>query len=353
MTGNVSAPSKALIANALRRIPFIDAAALYGSAARGDMELHSDIDVLLLCAPGQKRTVYEFAHPALSYEFPKISLTLYSDDELDFLNRARSLFLLHLKREAEILFDYRGFLHTLLSGFREKESYHCDFIDSLTLIDPLLTKVADSPNQLHRLSYTYSLFRVFGVYLLAERRIFEFSKSKMTTSLSREYPLAGKAISLLSNLRSLNSNFFTGGTRVSDWIESWYFLEDCVSALCEVAGIRAEVRDQSYKDAVAELERASCAREHANYKLRTWFLLLAYDGLNLFRRNNGQPPLVSFDPSKLEEMIAAPQPPAVTTAALQALECIRNYRAKYFLNSRANLSMPSAVAVLASLGDEI
>jgi hypothetical protein len=196
------------------------------------MELHSDVDVLLLCASGQKRAVYEFAHRALSNEFPKISLTLYTDDELNFLSRSGSLFILHLKREAEILFDCRGFVQRLLSSFREKESYRHDFVDSLSLIDPLRTKVAGAPNQMHRLSYVYSLFRVFGVYLLAERHIFEFSKSKMTLQLREEYPSARDAISLLSNLRTLNSNFFTGGMPASESVTDWPPLEDYASALC-------------------------------------------------------------------------------------------------------------------------
>jgi hypothetical protein len=260
---------------------------------------------------------------------------------------------LHLKREAEILFDCRGFVQRLLSSFREKESYRHDFVDSLSLIDPLRTKVAGAPNQMHRLSYVYSLFRVFGVYLLAERHIFEFSKSKMTLQLREEYPSARDAISLLSNLRTLNSNFFTGGMPASESVTDWPPLEDYASALCEMAGINTEVREQPYKSAVGEFAEAASTREHANYRLRTWFLLLAYDGLNLFCRHSRRLPLSSFETAALEEIIASSQPPAVTTTALQVLECIRNYRSKYFLNTRANLSMASAVAVLTSLSNEL
>jgi hypothetical protein len=71
------------------------------------------------------------------------------------------------------------------------------------------------------LSYVYSLFRVFGVYLLALKGEYEFSKSKMVLSLSREYPNSRLAVLTLSELRTLNANFFAGASPdLALWVRS-------------------------------------------------------------------------------------------------------------------------------------
>src|SRR5260370_27319597 len=130
---------------------------------------------------------------------------------MQFLSKTKSLFLLHLSREANLLFDKKGYFGNLLATFTPKDSYKEDFLKSIALVDPLRSQVYGAPNQLHRLSYIYSLFRVFGVYLLAEDGIYEFSKERMAKLLSASFPSLVDEIHGLSRLRPLNSNFFTGG----------------------------------------------------------------------------------------------------------------------------------------------
>jgi predicted nucleotidyltransferase len=354
MTHTIAVPSRALLIETLSGLPFVEAAAIYGSAARGDMEPHSDIDLLLLCSSGRKRDVLDGVHTSLSCEFSKLSVALYSMHELEFLNRAHSLFLLHLKREADILFDRDGRFSALLSNFSEKASYRSDFVESLSLLDPLRTAVARSPNHLHRLSYAYSLFRVFGVYLLAERQIFEFSKSRMASCLSREYPSAREAISMLSELRVLNSNFFSGGVRFSsERARRGRSLQDYIYCLSDLTAVPTPITERSFREAVEEFAANAASQQHANYKLRTWFLLLVYDGLNLYRGSCGQQPLTSLDAGELEQMSSVRLPSVVRTAVAKGLGCIRDYRCKYFLNSKTKISTVSATEVLCKLADEV
>jgi hypothetical protein len=349
------APSRILLAEILADVPLVEAAALYGSAARGDMESHSDIDLLVLCSDGRKRALFEMVQPCLAREFTKLSLALYSWQELAFLDRAHSLFLLHLKREADIFLDRHGSLSTLLRNFHEKASYRSDFRDSLALLDPLRTRVSDSPNDLHRLSYVYSLFRVFGVYLLADKGIFEFSKSKMAISLSRQYPHTTRAIAALSGLRVLNSNFFSGGTHdlapVS--LAADGALQGYVSHLSRLTETPLRILERPYEEAVAEFVAAAGDHQGLNYRLRTWFLLLAYDGLNLYRRKVGLPPLVSFEREALEELLSGSAPLPIKIAAEQTLSCIRDYRFKYFLNKRAKIGADLAGQALSALASEV
>src|SRR5258708_2017353 len=149
----------------------------------------------------------------LRYLGDRLSLVIYSESEMKFLSSTKSLFLLHLSREANLLFDKSGYFGNLLATFTPKDSYQEDFLKSIALVDPLESQVFDAPNQLHRLSYVYSLFRVFGVYLLAGSGIYEFSKDRMAKQLSISFPSLADDIQSLARLRPLNSHFFSCGTR--------------------------------------------------------------------------------------------------------------------------------------------
>ena len=276
MTTVVAAHARTIITEILKNVDLTEAAALYGSVARGDVEPHSDIDLLVLCRSGQKRALLDAVHPSLSDKFKRLSLAIYTHEEIEFLERSGSLFLLHLKREAEILFERSDFLSTVLSDFRAKPSYRADLAESFALLDPLRTRVAHSPNDLHRLSYVYSLFRVFGVYLLAEKGIYEFSKAKMAASLVQEYPNADQSVAALSGLRVLNANFFSGGEhRIAT---SKYTLTDAlavyISALSQLTGETICLCERPYDAAIQEFVAEANAVEGLNYRFRTWFLLL-------------------------------------------------------------------------------
>jgi len=354
----LSAPSTKLrhgIIDRLLGIRDIDSAALYGSAARGDMETHSDIDILFVCPFGRKQSVLAAVEPLVRPEFRKLSIALYSEDELQFLYREHSLFLLHLQREADILFDRRGELGALLKRFQPKQSYRSDFKNSLSLLDLLRTRVSNSPNDLHRMSYTYSLFRVFGVYLLAEKRIFEFSKSKIAECLAREYPQARASIEDLTNLRSLNSNFFTGGSATSglDNARPPGPLQKYISELSQLAGVASCVAERTYEQAVAEFAEAARGCKKLNYRLRTWFLLLAYDGLNLYSRAAGYPTLTSLGAESIEALVSRDLPHSALGTALLTLECIRDYRLKYFLGNDTSGRPERAVTALHELAHSI
>src|SRR5713226_309715 len=130
----------------VRSYESIDAAALYGSVARGDVEHHSDVDLLLVCQNRRKLPVIESIQRELGSLFERLSIAVYSHRELNFLNSVRSLFLLHLSREAVVLNDQSGFLTELLADFEPKKSYRADFQTSLALMDPLQMQVRDAPN---------------------------------------------------------------------------------------------------------------------------------------------------------------------------------------------------------------
>jgi predicted nucleotidyltransferase len=334
------------LTSSLLNCSHIHAAALYGSVARGDAEDYSDIDVLAVCPSSRKRDAYEEALFALRAYGDKISLSLYTPRELSFLTKQRSLFLLHLCSESLVLFDHTGLLSHLLATFKPKGSYCDDFEKSLDLLLPLREAVAGAPSQIHRLAYIYSLFRVFGVYLLANDGIYEFSKGKMSTALVEKWPHLKYQINILSGLRTLNSNFFLSGcTDVEDC--SYERLQVASQALSSVLKRPVLLGQRSYHQAVSSFI-TSCIgeRDRLGYKLRTWFLMLLYDGLNLFSELHGFPLLTGFTEENLLGLIASDAPLEIRTAASVGLDYLRNYPLRYFLFGRSKIPVSQACNAL-------
>lgn len=332
----------------------VEAAALYGSFARGDIEIHSDIDVLVLCSESRKLSLYHELKNELSGRFERLSLAVYTKNELEFLDRNRSLFLLHLSREANLLIDKTGYFRALLQNFRPKKSYEIDFNKSLGLVDPLKTVVRGSPNNFHRLSYIYSLFRVFGVYRLAERKIYEFSKSRMVVLLSEHFPKLNKHIGVLSGLRHLNSNFFLGGATKPALGRDQTLFETSVSALSEFCGLEFELDPLSYSEAVLQFAKESeNCHQSLDYRLRTWFLLLAFDGFNQYCSLIGQDPMSDLSEGTLVRFTGVDHPQPIARTATETIDYLHRYPLKYFLNAESKIASKVAIELLDSISDVV
>jgi len=333
----------------------IDAVLLYGSVARGDVESHSDLDVLLVSNTSRKGSILRYLDAFSPSQYPnKLSITIYTHDELRFLASVKSLFLLHLKNEAIVLLDRsQGFLRTLLNDFEPKKSYRSDFEKSLKLLAPLRAYIPESPNQLHRLSQIYAVFRVFGVYLLAEKGIYEFSKDKMSGILCQAYPELAQSVRDLSKLRALNNLFIGDHRKEADAYEKcdqFSGLRSCLTALERLAGQPFALEQRTFADAVDEfLFALSKSSSSLNYELKSWFLLLTYDGLNIFFRNNFLPTLTGFRQNELADISSSPYPEAVRSAACEVLNYLQNYPLKYFLSPSAKIPGALASQILTDL----
>jgi hypothetical protein len=84
-----------------------------------------------------------------------------------------------------------------------------------------------------------------------------------------------------------------------------------------------------------------------------WFLLLVYDGLNLYRRKAGIPALTCFEPASLENMTAADLPSSVVLTANETLNYIRGYSLKYFLSQGAKIDAGCSGNMLRKLAEEV
>ena len=87
-----------------------------------------------------------------------------------------------------------------------------------------------------------------------------------------------------------------------------------------------------------------------DYRLRTWFLLLAYDGINLYSKENRQRELSCFGEEPLLEILSSRgTPDSVQRAASLVIEYLRNYPLKYFLLEDSKISATDACSCLYDL----
>jgi hypothetical protein len=264
------------------------------------------------------------------------------------------LFLLHLSREAILLFDRNDFLRPLLANFQPKKSYRQDFHNSLRLMDPLRTVVQGAPNNLHRLSYIYSLFRVFGVYLLAENEIYEFSKSRMVQMLVDRFPDQRESVELLSTLRALNSNFFAGGLAAKDTLAFVESVFRQANALASLAQVEMDVISVPYDTAIRSFDKALGERSRAlDYRFRMWFLLLIYDGLNLYCSGVGRKPLANFSEPALRALLDNESPEPICRAVEETVGYLQRYPLKYFLNDESKINAQGARSILHGITEEL
>lgn len=353
MSTNITASTQDALTEILSPYLRVESAALYGSVARGDSEPHSDIDLLVVCNDECEEDLYAKLMGHLSKHFDKLSLCVYTHRELRFLVKAQSLFLLHLKEEALLLFDRSGFLRETLSSFERRASYEADFCKSLELISPLRTVVLGASNQVHRLAYIYSLFRVFGVYLLAGRGIFEFSKARMSAALSECRPNQANNIHLLSELRVLNANFFSGGVSVEDSgdrANGCSLLQASTRALGELVERPLVPIECCYGAAVGDFVNAcSETSRPLDFRLRSWFLLLVYDGLNLYCDGHERCSLTSFSEPALSRLLEPALPKPVRAAVDQSLNYLQNYHRKYSFAEEHGIRADQACSILRDL----
>jgi len=89
-----------------------DSLMIFGSAARGDQQPHSDIDILQV---SNRKTS--------SYKVNDLSISVYDKSSLSSLAKQGSLFILHLKSEGLIIRDRQGIVEECLNFYVPPKSY--------------------------------------------------------------------------------------------------------------------------------------------------------------------------------------------------------------------------------------
>ena len=155
--------------------------ALFGSAARGDHDVYSDKDLLIVSdSPANLRTL------KASFSHQGWSCTLYSWQRLQHAADQGSLFVQHLKQEAKILRDPSDRLAELLANFSPKASYKREANGAASLLGDLtdfLPRCDAGP--MWTMDVMSVSFRSLAVATLADEGIYSFANSDIMNGLAR------------------------------------------------------------------------------------------------------------------------------------------------------------------------
>jgi hypothetical protein len=176
--------------------------AVFGSQARGDADLLSDRDVLVVSSgrdgiPDRQSTVKTNGWNS----------TVYSWDQLERAIARHSLFVLHLKREAVILRDPGCRLRHCLSQATPRASYSWERAEARELIGTLERVPTASWAPGWALDVLATGFRSLAIAELADRGIFAFSMAAVLENLCYCGLVRCDDTPLLSTLRIWKQSF--------------------------------------------------------------------------------------------------------------------------------------------------
>jgi hypothetical protein len=175
----------------------LDAEAFFGSAARRDGDLLSDLDYLIVGDDTDHLRARKAWLNARGF-----SVADYTWKRLESQSDARTLFMLHLKLEARISVDTAGRLSSLLQAVEPKSNYAQDFRESLALFEPL-NSIPNHPRGFAWAADTLAVaFRNSAILHLASEGEFCFSMSEILERLRIRGLINAKQHDDLRSLRS-------------------------------------------------------------------------------------------------------------------------------------------------------
>jgi len=182
------------------------AEAIFGSSARGDADLISDRDILIV-----DDDLSVLRRRANELKDSGWSVAPYTFRKLEALSRIGALFVQHLKLESDIQVDRAGRLAEVFASFSPKASYQSEISENARLAELVATHPDTPKGCLWAADVLYVAVRNFGILSLAEKNVFKFSYSEVVDALVDAGFIKGKLIrSELLHLRLLKSLYRSG-----------------------------------------------------------------------------------------------------------------------------------------------
>ena len=155
--------------------------ALFGSAARGDNDVFSDRDLLIVSEDGPCLRKMKSAYDAVGW-----SSTAYSWSRLQGAADQGSLFVQHLKQEAKVLRDPSEQLSQLLAEYSPKPSYQRESNGAASLLGNLMQDLPRcDAGPMWTLDVLSAGFRSLAVANLADHGIYVFANSEIIDGLTK------------------------------------------------------------------------------------------------------------------------------------------------------------------------
>jgi predicted nucleotidyltransferase len=134
------------VKNRAAAVAGLKAVILFGSAARGDEDVHSDRDVCAIVDDLPDRDVHSIKRRvAAIYHTDPRSVSAYRQSTVSQMAETGSLFLWHLKREGRILYDRGGAARRMLSNLKEYRRHSEDLLRFQEVFDDTAREFAARP----------------------------------------------------------------------------------------------------------------------------------------------------------------------------------------------------------------
>ncbi|MER9560673.1 hypothetical protein [Mesorhizobium sp. M0571] len=181
------------------------AEAIFGSTSRGDNDVLSDRDILIV-----DDNVQALRYWSQKLEEDGWSVASYTFAKLEALSRMGALFIQHLKLEASIIADRDGRLSSLLRSFEPRRDYSRELAENCRLAALAGEVPPGSRGALLAADILYVATRNHGVLLLAERGIHCYSYSVLICALEDERLIPAGTSRDLASLRFLKCLYREG-----------------------------------------------------------------------------------------------------------------------------------------------
>ncbi|QGY44724.1 hypothetical protein GM418_13920 [Maribellus comscasis] len=174
----------------------------FGSQLNSNFDKYSDKDLLVVADTSRHLSfLYE------KYSSQGWSVSGYTYSKLKYLSNKGSLFISHLKKDSEILFDYRNKFQELLDSHQIERDFKNEIKGSKDYFD-ILRNIPD--NQLGYAWFAdcfYVGLRNYLIFKNAERNIFEFSYLNIIELLRQNCQVTETEYTLLRELRVVKFNY--------------------------------------------------------------------------------------------------------------------------------------------------
>jgi predicted nucleotidyltransferase len=125
-------------------IPGVRAVVLFGSAARGDHDAHSDRDICAICDDETGSSIAQLRKSlAKEYRTDASSVSMYAAATASRMALNGSLFLWHLRLEGRVLFERRGAAQRLFRALRKYDGFAVDLLRFQEVFDDTSSALQD------------------------------------------------------------------------------------------------------------------------------------------------------------------------------------------------------------------
>ena len=195
--------------------------ALFGSAVRSDFDEYSDKDLLLVAQEyNQLQSLKQ------TYEKKGFSVSAYTFKRLQSISQRGSLFILHIKQEAEIIQDENGFLRKILEEHSSCIPTTDRIIEAKSYFDYLKVIPLTTNGFSWFCDCFYVGFRNYLILLSALHNKYTFSYLQLLSQFEAEGLLTKEDYAVLRELRIIKRNY---RAKIKDELPDKSYIENIAS----------------------------------------------------------------------------------------------------------------------------